>query len=108
MKLPNIEWNLLNLVDLQKLRERTDLEIENRTKKLDKVERVKALIAEQGLSMDDLLESASVVPKRVNKKAEVKYKHPRKPELQWSGRGKQPLWLKEELAKGKKIESFAV
>tara|TARA_B100000287_G_scaffold293166_1_gene276525 strand:+ start:125 stop:451 length:327 start_codon:yes stop_codon:yes gene_type:complete len=106
MRLPNIEWNLMNLVDLQRLRERLDQEIESREKKFDKIERVKQLIGEEGLTMEDLLQAGSKIPRRENKKADIKYRHPKKPELQWSGRGKRPVWLREELEKGRKLESF--
>lgn len=40
--------------------------------------------------------------------ATVKYRHPGNPELTWVGRGAMPKWLRDEIAKGKKKESFAV
>jgi DNA-binding protein H-NS len=37
-----------------------------------------------------------------------KYKNPRNPAEVWSGRGKQPLWVKEQLKTGKKLDQFLI
>lgn len=37
-----------------------------------------------------------------------KYRDPAKPENTWAGRGKQPMWLKEKLEAGAKLEDFLV
>lgn len=37
-----------------------------------------------------------------------KYRDPAKPENTWAGRGKQPLWLKEKIEAGAKIEDFLI
>lgn len=36
--------------------------------------------------------------------AQVKYRHPDDPSQQWSGRGRQPAWVKAWIASGKSIE----
>jgi len=38
--------------------------------------------------------------------AEVKYRNPETGET-WCGRGRRPNWVREELAKGRKLEEFA-
>jgi DNA-binding protein H-NS len=38
----------------------------------------------------------------------AKYRNPADPEQTWSGRGRQPGWLKEGLAKGKTLADFAI
>src|SRR4051794_18981305 len=35
-----------------------------------------------------------------------KFRNPKPPHQTWSGRGKQPLWLRELLARGKSLENF--
>lgn len=40
--------------------------------------------------------------------AVVKYRHPKNPELTWVGRGAMPKWLRDEVASGKKKESFLI
>jgi DNA-binding protein H-NS len=46
------------------------------------------------------------------KKAKVaspaKYKHPEDSSLTWSGRGRQPNWIKDELSAGKSLIDFAI
>ena len=46
------------------------------------------------------------------KKAKVasrtKYKHPEDSSLTWSGRGRQPNWIKDELSTGKALIDFAI
>lgn len=37
-----------------------------------------------------------------------KYRDPTKPENTWAGRGKQPMWLKEKLESGAKLEDFLI
>lgn len=38
--------------------------------------------------------------------AQVKYRHPDDPAQQWSGRGRQPAWVKAWLAAGKSLEDI--
>lgn len=40
--------------------------------------------------------------------ADVKYRHPHDPSKTWKGFGKRPLWLVEELNRGKRLEDFSV
>jgi DNA-binding protein H-NS len=37
-----------------------------------------------------------------------KYKNPKNPTEIWSGRGKQPLWLRKQLKTGKKLDQFLI
>jgi DNA-binding protein H-NS len=37
-----------------------------------------------------------------------KYQNPRNPAETWSGRGKQPRWVKEQLRTGKKLDRFLI
>ena len=37
-----------------------------------------------------------------------KYKNPNNPTEIWSGRGKQPLWVREQLEAGKKLDQFLI
>jgi DNA-binding protein H-NS len=37
-----------------------------------------------------------------------KYKNPNNPAETWSGRGKQPRWLQEQLRSGKKLDRFLI
>ncbi len=41
-------------------------------------------------------------------KGAPKYRNPADPAQTWSGRGRQPGWIKEALGKGKKMSDFAI
>ena len=41
-------------------------------------------------------------------KVAPKYRNPAKPAETWAARGKQPGWLAAEIAKGRKLEEFAI
>ena len=45
-------------------------------------------------------------PKQSN--VQVKYRNPENPDQQWSGRGRQPVWIKTLLASGKSLEDVSV
>ncbi len=38
----------------------------------------------------------------------AKYRHPENPALTWTGRGRQPKWIKEGLEAGKSLDDFAI
>ncbi len=42
------------------------------------------------------------------RKVAPKYRNPANPKETWSGRGKQPRWLAEQVKKGKKPEDFLI
>ena len=42
------------------------------------------------------------------KKAPIKFRNPDNPDETWSGRGKQPVWMREYLAEGKSIKNLEV
>lgn len=75
----------------------------------DAINKVRALMAEYGLSLVDLGAKSGVKGKSGGGSGKVpaKYRNASTGES-WSGRGLQPRWLKAALASGKKIEDFAV
>lgn len=70
---------------------------------------IERIAAGAGLSLEDLLgmgKSRSRAP--VRKTVADKYRNPRDSSQSWSGRGKRPRWLQEQLAQGGRLESFLV
>jgi DNA-binding protein H-NS len=56
-----------------------------------------------GLSEKDL--RAIKAPKKLKPQpVEVKYRNPQDPTQQWTGRGRQPAWIKAWIASGKSVE----
>lgn len=75
------------------------------------VDKVRALMAEFGLSVEDLGGKSSGSGRKKSagdgtRKAAVKYRDAAG--NTWSGRGLQPRWLKEAIASGKSLGDFAV
>ena len=73
------------------------------------IAKVKALMAEHGLTTADLggTRKPASKTKAPAKKVAAKY-HSASTGESWSGRGLQPRWLKAALAAGKKLSDFAV
>ena len=46
--------------------------------------------------------------RRAYPKVLPKYQNPKNPAEKWSGRGKQPHWVKAQLKAGKKLEGFLI
>jgi DNA-binding protein H-NS len=56
-----------------------------------------------GISVEDLLSTKA--PKiRKQSTVKVKYRNPDDPTQQWSGRGRQPAWVKDWIESGKSLE----
>jgi DNA-binding protein H-NS len=81
---------------------------EMRQKEVEKViEEIKGKIRSYGITAHDLGFAASSRAKAGKKSlVQAKYRGPNGEE--WSGRGLTPKWLREEIAKGKPKENFAI
>jgi DNA-binding protein H-NS len=74
----------------------------------DAVAKVKALMAEYGLTLADISSSKAVAaPKKVSGKVAAKFHNPATGDT-WSGRGLKPKWLTAALASGRALSEFAV
>jgi len=101
------------LQDLMAQKEALERQIEQ-TKSSERgaaIDKVKALMAEYGLTPADLgPRSGKSSPKKGKSgggKVAAKYRNASTGES-WSGRGLQPRWLKAAIASGRKIVDFAV
>lgn len=109
----NINLAPLSISELEQLIADANTLIEK--KKNESIRNAKAEIekiaAEAGLTIEELMGIAKPAGgggKGSRKPAAVKFRHPKDENLTWSGRGKRPNWLQDELANGKKLEDFAV
>ena len=68
----------------------------------------KAKLEEQlrRLEIDDAISPDK--PRRPYPKVLPKYQNPKNPSQKWSGRGKQPHWVRAQLKAGKKLEHFRI
>lgn len=79
-----------------------------RNARADAIAKVKALMAEYGLTAADLAGRAAPAPKaETAKKVAAKYRDPASGQT-WTGRGLKPKWLQAALASGKSLGDFAL
>ncbi len=101
-----IDLNSMSKSDLEKLRadvEKALASLEKR-RKADARKAAEEAAKKYGFSLDEVL------GKQKGKKAPAaaKYRNPADSSQTWSGRGRQPGWIKNGLAKGKKLDDFAI
>ena len=107
-----MDLSKLNLTELKDLQAQIGAEMKNREKsEMEKARSdINAIAQSLGLSLKDLLdasESKGKVRKQTGKVA-VQYRNPEDASQEWTGRGRQPGWVKELLASGKNLMSAKV
>jgi DNA-binding protein H-NS len=107
-----MDLSKLNLAELKDLQAQVGVEMKNR-EKLD-IEKartgISAIAQSLGLSLKDLLgtsKSKGKVRKQTGKVV-VQYRNPQDASQEWTGRGRQPGWVKDLLASGKNLMSAKV
>lgn len=72
--------------------------------------RLTTLAREEGYSIEELFGDGRVKPASANagKSVAIKYRNPADTAQTWTGRGKQPRWMRALIANGKKAEDFLV
>ncbi|MEM8824908.1 MAG: H-NS histone family protein [Pseudomonadota bacterium] len=69
---------------------------------------VEAMLAKEGYSVADVFGGKSGRKSAATSKTVPKYRHPENAAVTWSGRGRQPQWYKDHVAKGGKPEALAI
>lgn len=99
--------SLQELLDKKAELER-QIEATRRHERADAIAKVKALMAEQGLSIADISGKSSASRGGTSGgKVAAKFRNAATGES-WSGRGLQPKWLKAALASGRKMDEFTL
>ena len=79
-----------------------------RQERTDAINKVRALMAEHGLTAADLAAKAPGVRASTSgRKVEPKYRDPATGQT-WTGRGLKPKWLTSALESGKQLADFAI
>lgn len=107
-----MDLSKLNLAELKDLQAQVGIETKSREKSgIEKARNdIKAIAESLGLSLKDLLgntETGGKVRKPTGKVA-VQYRNPQDASQEWTGRGRQPGWVKELLASGENLLSAKV
>lgn len=99
----------MNIDELRALRKAVDKAIvtyEDRAKREARA-KVEEIAREHGFKLEELLGDKSVKGRQTSASA-PKYVHPANPAITWTGRGRQPGWIKEGLAAGKSLDDFLI
>ena len=104
MPLPKIDK--LSLDELKTLQRQVAKAIDNfeENQRKEAFVAVEAKAKEFGYSLTDLTGKT----KTKSKASPPKYRHPENPAQTWSGRGRQPAWIKEGLEAGKTLDDYAI
>ena len=102
----DIDWDSLSLDELKQIKKQAEKTIAGYAGRQRKAARAAAEEAakEHGFSLKDLLGGEAPA----KSKSAAKYRHPENPAKTWTGKGRQPNWIKEGLAAGKSLEDFAI
>jgi DNA-binding protein H-NS len=75
-------------------------------KRKEALDAIEAVAREKGYSLSEL--TGTTPSKRSQTQAPPKYKHPENAAKTWSGRGRQPAWVKEHLGAGKDLNELLI
>ena len=97
----------LNLAELRNLADKVQQEMQGRERQeLDKArEQIMAIAQQAGIPLKQLILDG--LHPRAGKVA-VQYRNPNNASEQWTGRGRQPLWVKSWVESGKSIDLLRV
>jgi DNA-binding protein H-NS len=68
-------------------------------------------IAAEHEALDVRLRQLGAAPEKLKRpypKVAAKYRNPKNPGETWTGRGKQPRWLRDEIQSGKQLADFLI
>jgi len=108
-----MDLSSLSTVQLRDLLQRIPAELQRREaqEKAALLDELRALARARGYSMEEIVgkEAAAPAPRSTaGSKVRVKYRHPRQPDLAWTGRGRMPKWVEAWLADGGSLEQLLV
>ena len=100
-----IDLTKLSDKELEKLRQDVDKALKTRgTQRMTEARKAAEAAAKKyGYVLGDLVGGA-----RKPRKSAPKYRNPEDPAKTWTGRGRQPGWIKDALKAGKSLEDMAI
>lgn len=107
----NLDLSGYNLNELQSLQRDIAKAIKEREQQdVQKArDQILAIAKGAGISVEELLgASSNKVKKAGGRKVQPQYQNPKDGSQTWTGRGRQPKWIAEALANGRKIDDFRI
>jgi len=104
-----MDLSSLTAAQLRDLQQQIPVELKRREAqdKANILNEVRAFAKARGFALEELV-GKEVKIKAPTGKVKVKYRHPENATLEWTGRGRQPKWVAEWLAKGGAIDLLTV
>jgi len=93
------------LRELQKKIEQ-QLKVHQRTEREEAIEQIYNIAHGLGMTLGDLIGKGEIKPAKV--KVAVQFRNPSDASQEWTGRGRQPKWIKEALDAGKTLDTLRV
>ena len=102
-----LDLQKLSLDELKQLQKDAAKAVEGfeQRKRAEALADLEAVAAKYGYRLKELVGGK---PTKVTTKGEPKYRHPENPAKTWTGKGRQPAWIKEGLEAGKSLDDFAI
>ena len=109
----NIDLSVYSVEELEDLIQRAQLTVKEKREADMKELRRKAQEMADSLGMDvaeimGIRKQAGGRRRKPARKAKIKYRNPENPEQTWTGRGMRPVWLREKLENGARLEDFKI
>ena len=103
----NFNLDTMGERELKDLRARVDRALATLdSRKLEEARKAaEEAVRQYGYSLSDVLAAKS---KPGKSSGVAKYRNPADPDQTWTGRGRQPAWIKEGLASGRPMSDFAI
>lgn len=100
----------MSVGDLRNLQEQIKQEMKKReAQEVQKArEQILAIAQSVGVPLKDLLATAGRGSASKGSSVAVRYRHPDNASQQWTGRGRQPKWVKEWVEGGKSLDKLRV
>lgn len=124
-----MDISALSLSELKRLKARVETEIDRRTDttKRDLIKKMQKMASEAGVSLEDLIveqggkpsaakpgrkpgkiKEVAISARKPGKKVAPQYRHPDNAMLQWTGRGRKPLWVAKWLEENKSLDALRI
>ena len=106
----DIDLDTLSLADLKTLQKEVTnaIEAHDQRRRRDARAALEATARELGYTLADLAAAGGKGGRKARAPQKVKYRHPENASLTWTGRGRQPLWVKDALEAGTPLEALLV
>lgn len=111
----SINFDEMDVVALQQAREMIESTLSKRKREQvgQVYQQILDVVKNNGLTLQEVLDYAEKKGKKAastpsKRQVPAKYRHPEDANLTWSGRGKQPKWVQEQLDQGVTLSDLAI